>query len=692
MVQLTQPKGMVSKETNKEGIARVFGLKKREVGYLSTSTAVDSYTILYDEDTQSCWYRGTATGTPSSWTMTGDVMTLVTSAGTFNLSIADLRKNLASTSATKGASLVGLSLGGTVSDAIHYITPEMFSSLATSTDWSPAILAADALATSLGYFLTGFNKSYPIGAYITLTCADIRDIQFVPASGFIGGAPAFACNQATGVLKLHNVLATDFTARGCVAQRGSYSGTPTLIFSGVCKFNNNGGGPTRTTTTAAVNTASDYIIAVADSSVFSANDYVWIGDSKCRVLTIDSGTQITLYNNGSAPTLYSGGTGTGSYSSGQYVTKDADGKNGFTINSSSGAGWNISFIGRPQFNNNAWFGLFQYTNAYGGSVHGGGEAIDNGYIGIGLGYVSSGELYGCLTTGNGNNGLDVFQCNGKLSIHDNISNSNGVDGIFTGSTDTAPTLRSNTCSSNKRIGILNYGRTTAPSGNVTAFNTCLNNGLYDIQNTGIYGSVIDSNTVGGASVGIRVEGRNGLANPQSTVISKNQFVNASTGQDIYANVGGYTSGGASGAIKILDNNYFGRSPVVFASGFSTNRSKFSPRGRVGYTESLSASAGSSISVSLNFAKMSNTTLVDPTAGLVEMQFSTSSSFLATATPDSAVRTAGVEVSNTATTNGHILAMAAAGALSYNISSTTARTLYLMFKSEYGDGVISLTWA
>lgn len=602
-----------------------------------------------------------------------------------------LRQNLASTEEGMGASLVGLYPAGTVQAAIQYVTPEMFSSLATSTDWSPAILAADALAASLGYFLTGFNKSYPIGAYITLTCADIRDIHFVPASGFVGGAPAFACNQTTGVLKLHNVLATDFTARGCVAQRGSYSGIPTLIFSGVCKFNNNGGGPTRTTTTAAVNTASDYVIAVADSSVLSANDYVWIGDSKCRILTIDSATQITLYNNGSAPTLYSGGTGTGSYSSGQYVTKDADGKNGFTINSSSGAGWNISFIGRPQFNNNAWFGLFQYTNAYGGSVHGGCEAIDNGYIGIGLGYVSSGELYGCLTTGNGNNGLDVFQCNGRLSIHDNISNSNGVDGIFTGSTDTAPTLRSNTCSSNKRIGILNYGRTTAPSGNVTAFNTCLNNGLYDIQNTGISGSVIDSNTVGGASVGIRVEGRNGLTNPQSTVISKNQFVNAST-QDIYANVGGYTSGGDSGGIKILDNNYFGRIPVVYAFGFSTSRSKFSPRGRVGYTASLSASAGSSINVSLNFAKMSNTTLVDPTAGLVEMQFSTSSSFLATATPDAAVRTAGVEVSNTATTNGHILAMAAAGALSYNISSTTARTLYLMFKSEYGDGVISLTWA
>jgi hypothetical protein len=559
-------------------------------------------------------------------------------------------------------------------------------------DDSAAVVLADAACELRGIPLQGNGLKYAIGADITLKSGDVRDFIFIPASGYIGGAPVFICNQSTGLLRLHNIQASGFTGRGCVAQRGSYTGTPSIVFSGVCKFNNNGGGPTRTTTTAPVNTGSDYVISVNNSSVFSVNDYVWIGDSKCRVLTVDNANQITLYNNGSAPTLYSGGTGTGSYTSGQYVTKDADGKNGFTINSVNSAGWDIKFIDRPQFNSNAWFGLFQYTNSYGGNVHGGGEAIGNGYIGIGLGYVLGGEVFGCLATDNGNNGIDVFQCNGNLSIHDNVSSNNGVDGIFSGATDTAPKLTNNTCSNNKRIGILNYGRTIAPAGNVTANNICLNNGLYNINNTGIYGSVIDSNTMGGAQNGIRVEGRNGLLNPQSTVISKNQFVTASSNQDIYANVGGYSSGGDSGAIKILDNNYFGRAPVVFSSGFSTSRSKFIPRGRVGYTDSLTAVAGSAINVSLNFAKMSNTTLVDPTAGLVEMQFSNSSSFLATATPDIATRTAGVEVENTATTNGKVLAMAAAGALSYNITSTTARTLYLMFKSEYGDGVITLTWS
>lgn len=85
MAQLTQPKGMVSKETNKEAIARVFGLKKRQVSYLSTSTTVDSYTILYDEDTQTCWYRGSATGTPTSWSISGSILTLHTSMGTYSL-------------------------------------------------------------------------------------------------------------------------------------------------------------------------------------------------------------------------------------------------------------------------------------------------------------------------------------------------------------------------------------------------------------------------------------------------------------------------------------------------------------------------------------------------------------------------------------------------------------------------------
>lgn len=48
----TQPTGPVAKQTNKQAIARVNGIKQSEVGILNTQVAVDSYKILYDTDTQ----------------------------------------------------------------------------------------------------------------------------------------------------------------------------------------------------------------------------------------------------------------------------------------------------------------------------------------------------------------------------------------------------------------------------------------------------------------------------------------------------------------------------------------------------------------------------------------------------------------------------------------------------------------
>jgi len=119
MIQITQPKGMVSKETNKEAIARVFSLRKRQVGYLSTTNVVDSYTVLYDESTQTCWYRGTATGTPTSWTISGNSMSLVTTTGTYNLN-----KAVAITSSIL-SSPQGFSYVGQVDtfDALRTLTP-----------------------------------------------------------------------------------------------------------------------------------------------------------------------------------------------------------------------------------------------------------------------------------------------------------------------------------------------------------------------------------------------------------------------------------------------------------------------------------------------------------------------------------------------------------------------------------------
>lgn len=106
--QFNQPQGSTSRETNKEAIARIFGIKKSDVGYLSTTTPIDSYVILFDKETQTCWYRGAATGTPIIWSVTNKLLNLTTSNGSYSLAAGysgdALRQNLAS---DEGAGLSG---------------------------------------------------------------------------------------------------------------------------------------------------------------------------------------------------------------------------------------------------------------------------------------------------------------------------------------------------------------------------------------------------------------------------------------------------------------------------------------------------------------------------------------------------------------------------------------------------------
>nr|DAH87420.1 MAG TPA: tailspike protein [Caudoviricetes sp.] len=99
----TQPTGPVTKQTNKQAIARYCGIKQSEVGYLGKTTPVGLYKVLYDADTQTIWFKGEASGTPISWVVSNNSLALVTSDGEFNLKSADLRQNLGS---DKGTSLV----------------------------------------------------------------------------------------------------------------------------------------------------------------------------------------------------------------------------------------------------------------------------------------------------------------------------------------------------------------------------------------------------------------------------------------------------------------------------------------------------------------------------------------------------------------------------------------------------------
>lgn len=86
--QFSQAGGSVSKDVNKQSIARVFGVKVSDVAYLKAGLVVDSYKVLYDKKTQTCWYTETSTGTVSSWAISGETLTLTTSVGVYPLRIA----------------------------------------------------------------------------------------------------------------------------------------------------------------------------------------------------------------------------------------------------------------------------------------------------------------------------------------------------------------------------------------------------------------------------------------------------------------------------------------------------------------------------------------------------------------------------------------------------------------------------
>lgn len=87
----TQPSGPVAKQTNKQAIARVLGLKQSQVSILSTHTPIDGYAVVYDADSQQSWFVGAATGTPISWSNTGENLELITETGTFNLELAHFK-------------------------------------------------------------------------------------------------------------------------------------------------------------------------------------------------------------------------------------------------------------------------------------------------------------------------------------------------------------------------------------------------------------------------------------------------------------------------------------------------------------------------------------------------------------------------------------------------------------------------
>lgn len=82
--QFSQPKGAVSKETNKDSIARKFGCKKSEVLYAKTGAGLTGYKVIYDKVSQRSY--ALPSDVPAGATVTSLIDgVLVHSAGTVDL-------------------------------------------------------------------------------------------------------------------------------------------------------------------------------------------------------------------------------------------------------------------------------------------------------------------------------------------------------------------------------------------------------------------------------------------------------------------------------------------------------------------------------------------------------------------------------------------------------------------------------
>lgn len=83
---LIQPKGSVSKETNKQSIARTTGVKQDEVAYLENNLDLSGLKYLYDESTETVWQlTGIESGIVDSWIIQDEIMQLMTNNLTYEL-------------------------------------------------------------------------------------------------------------------------------------------------------------------------------------------------------------------------------------------------------------------------------------------------------------------------------------------------------------------------------------------------------------------------------------------------------------------------------------------------------------------------------------------------------------------------------------------------------------------------------
>ncbi|HEC2122897.1 TPA: right-handed parallel beta-helix repeat-containing protein, partial [Klebsiella oxytoca] len=590
-----------------------------------------------------------------------------------------------------GGSIVALEQGGTVQDAINYVTPFAYKNLVVDGDWSAALVAADLKARDLGWGLDGQGQEFKIGAEIVLRCGLWRNIKLTPRAGFNGAGPIFVVNMNTGLAIHDSVETVGFKLTGAKILQSTYVGDTSAIFKGVCRYNYNGN-LIRTTLTADVNTATAWVIPVADASSFAAEDAVHIGDGRYKILSV-SGNNITLYNDGVGATLFDSGTRYQHYT-GQYVTKNQGyDNNGIRIGNHT-QGWNIKVAGKVEAIGNGWTGFYHDSGEYGGYLEiDGVRASSNGYIGIGLGYANKGYVRNCITEFNSNNGIDTFEAKQTFAVENNLCVGNGVDNIFVGGNGETATVSSNNCINAFRIGVLVFGRKTAIYGAELSNNRCLGNKYRSIGLTGVrYGKILGGSVGGAENWSIFIEGRAGLNNPDKIIVKNVDMYQSAIG-DVSGNLMNNT-GYASGTVDLIDNNTFSRMPTINISNVNYFGCKFYPECYIAGTGVYSAAAGVNIAVSLSVRRPHNSTVTDAaSARPITFAISSRADGSDQSTVNYAVKSLSnaVEILNNAATHGKIIAIPDLGVISYNFRLDAPGTRYILVECGGFRKVLTLTW-
>lgn len=373
---------------------------------------------------------------------------------------------------------------------------------------------------------------------VILRAGHYANIKFVPEKGYAGPGPIFMAKN--GQVIHENISVSGFSGAGCKILSSLEKGNRFTAI-GICNYSNNGS-LRRTMLTNDTDMRFSSFIVVKDPSIFRAGDYIWIGDGKFKVREV-TGKKVYLVM-GDIPNIISPKVFNGGYDKcegGQFVTLHAEDNNGIRIGG-GGYGWDIDTSRAIiECSNNGRSGFFHSCKNYNGKqVIENINAIGNGYINIGMGYMNEGWIKNCTARDSGNNCIDVFESKSSVSIYDNVVSGAGVDGIFVGGNGESAKVYDNQISHCRRIGILINARKSPIKSILIKDNKITESGMNAITLTAVESGEVIKNTLDGSisRQAIFLEKRNGLSLSGVLNISDNDILNAKSG-DIGSNYSGY---------------------------------------------------------------------------------------------------------------------------------------------------------